>query len=502
MKVQPIRGVESTHLAHNYTKATNQTKQINNITDLNLLNKTHNQINFQGISSKESLDLVLKIPLEDRLASIFEKADKGDLILVGKKLNDAKTKMLECVENIEGIIKRVFYLPEEKQRGYLGFYINNDWEKEIVNLNDYEIKLLDSETLKSDILTPHDSYYVYENDLVSLPSNPDPLQIKSQPKVDLTGYRKNFCKAVDFTSIEKAEIEKLNRKVLSQLSREVKESSSKVTFKDVGGQDALITELKRSILYPVKYPEMYDSFDVNKGFILYGPPGTGKTHIARALANEADANFMSLNGLEMESKWVGETEDNWRELFEEAKQKQPTIMFIDEIDAIGKSRGGNDVHGDKALNQVLTLISDLDQSKDNIFIIGATNNFKALDKALTRSGRLSKHLEVKLPDLEGVKQIFEIHSAKKPLDRNINKEALTNKLYELKTSGSDIRYIINEAHIIGYDRAGIHEKMENGTICGKDKRNFRITQEDFDKAVQKFIETRNGSERKAIGFNK
>ena len=501
MKINPINNSTLNFQSNTYHRKKNKV-QNSNITDLNLLNKNYNSINFKGISSKESLELVMKIPLEDRLAAMFEKMDVGDLILIGKNLSNAKIKMLESIDNIEGLIRRVFYLPEEKYKGYLGFYLNHDWDKEVINLNDYEIKLVDGETLKSDYLTPHDSYYVYENDLVSLPTLKDALQIKSKPKVDLTGYRKNFCKAVDFSKVEKNEIEKLNRKVLSQLTREARETSSKVTFKDVGGQDELIKELKKSILYPMKYPEMYETFDINKGFILYGPPGTGKTHIARALANEADANFISLNGLEMESKWVGESEENWRTLFEEAKEKQPSIMFIDEIDAIGKSRGGNDVHGDKTLNQVLTLISDLDQSKDNIFVIGATNNFKALDKALTRSGRLSKHIEVKLPDLEGVKQIFEIHSRRKPLDKNIDKEALTKKLYDLKASGSDIRYIINEAHIIGYDRAGIHEKMEEQTITNRDKQNFRIIQEDFDNAIQKFIETRNGSERKAIGFNK
>ena len=369
-------------------------------------------------------------------------------------------------------------------------------------MNDFAIKLYDSESLKPEILTPHDSYYVYDNDFVAVPGNNNAIQILPNSKTDLSKYRKSFCRTFDYSEGMKSEVEKLNRKVISQLSREAKETSSKVTFKDVGGQDELIRELKRSILYPIKYPEMYESFDVNKGFILYGPPGTGKTHIARALANESEANFISLNGLEMESKWVGESEENWRTLFEEAKEKQPTIMFIDEIDAIGKKRGGVDTHGDKTLNQILTLISDLDQSRDNIFVIGATNNFKALDEAFIRSGRLSKHLEVKLPDLNGVKQIFDIHSAKKPLDKNIDKDALTKRLFDLKATGGDIRYIINEAHIIGYDRAGIHEKMENETITGRDKRNFRIIQDDFDKAIQKFIETRNGTERKAIGFNR
>ena len=502
MRILPINNVAGVNQQISTTKKTKNYKNSNVITDLNLLNKNYNQINFQGISPKESLELVQKIPLEDRLASMFEKMEKGDLILVGKNLSSAKIKMLECIDNIKESIKRVFYLPEQQYRGYMGFFMNKDGEREIINLNDVEIKLIDAETLKPEVLTINDSYYVYDNDLIHIPSNKEPIQIKEHPKVDLTGYRKNFCKAVDFSKMEQEVIEKYNRKILSQLSRETKEVQKKVTFKDVGGQDELIKELKRSILYPIKYPEMYESFDINKGFILYGPPGTGKTHIARALANEAEANFISLNGLEMESKWVGESEENWRTLFDEAKQKQPSIMFIDEIDAIGKSRGGTDVHGDKTLNQLLTLISDLDQSKDNLFIIGATNNFKSLDKALIRAGRLSKHIEVKLPDLNGTKQIFEIHSAKKPLDKKIDKEALINKLYDLKASGSDIRYIINEAHIIGFDRAGIHEKMEEGTICGKDKRAFKITQEDFDKAIQNFIETRNGSERKAIGFNK
>lgn len=500
MKINPINNIS---LNYNHSKINHNNKNIqySNMTDLNMLNRSYNQISF-GISPKESLDLVLKIPLEDRLASMFEKVEPGDLILVGKELSEAKKRMLKSTENINGLISRVFFLPEKKYNGYLGFYTNKEWNREILNLNDFELKLMDSKTLKTDYLTPYDSYYVFDDDLISMPGPKVAIQVKAAPKCDLTGYRKNFCKAVDFTKMEKSEIEKINKKMLSQLTREAKETSSKVTFKDVGGQDELIKELKRSILYPLKYPEMYETFDVNRGFILYGPPGTGKTHIARALSNEADANFISLNGLEMESKWVGESEENWRNLFEEAKQKQPSIIFIDEVDAIGKSRGGVDTHGDKTLNQVLTLISDLDQSKDNIFIFGATNNFKALDKALIRAGRLSKHLEVKLPNLNGVRQIFDIHSAKKPLDRNIDKEALIKKLYDLRTSGGDIRYIINEAHIIGYDRAGIHEKMENGTITFKDKRNFIILQEDFDKAIEKFKETRNGTEAKPIGFNK
>ena len=202
----------------------------------------------------------------------------------------------------------------------------------------------------------------------------------------------------------------------------------------------------------------------------------------------------------MESKWVGESEQNWRNLFDEAKQKQPTIMFIDEFDAIAKSRGGKDVYGDKVVNQILTLMTDLDNNAENVFVIGATNNFQALDSAIIRSGRFSKHLEVKMPDLDGTRKILDIHTSKKPIDRGLDKASLAKRLYELKASGADIKYIVNEAHSIGYDRAGIFEKMENGSLKGKDISSFKITNEDFDKAIAKFIETRKGSERRPIGF--
>ena len=189
-------------------------------------------------------------------------------------------------------------------------------------------------------------------------------------------------------------------------------------------------------------------------------------------------------------------------MFDDAIQKQPTIIFIDEIDAIAKERSGKDVYGDKVVNQILTLMTDLDNNNDSVFVIGATNNFKSLDKALIRSGRFSKHLEVKMPDLTGTKNIFEIHTSNKPLDRNLDKISLCRRLYDLKTSGADIKYIVNEAHSLAFERLGIYEKMENKTFSYKDLQRFWITQEDFDKAISKFVETRNGSKSRPIGFNK
>ena len=172
---------------------------------------------------------------------------------------------------------------------------------------------------------------------------------------------------------------------------------------------------------------------------------------------------------------------------------------MDEFDAVATNRSGKDVYGDKVVNQILTLMTDLDNNADNVFVIGATNNFKALDGAIVRSGRFSKHMEVKLPDLDGVKQIFEIHSESKPIDENVAKEALIKRLHEIGASGADIKYIINEAHSNGYQRAGIFEKMENKTLKTSDIKTFKIMQEDFDKAVKDFLESRD-AQRKPIGF--
>lgn len=496
MRINPI-SINQNYYASNSLK-NNRTLYNPTRSSSELSNHYYSPIKFSGIKNS-SLELVQQIPLSDRLASLFENFRLGDLILVGKDISEAKKAVYDASGNIKNVIKRAFFIPDDKLDGYLGFIKNplsNDTE--VINLNSKEISLLSNN--KTYPLKSKESFYVVPDDALIV--NGTTLKIKEKPKADLSGLRKNFSKAFDFINEAEPEIQRLNKKMISQLSKEVKKSPSKVTFKDVGGQDKLIEELKKSIIYPLRYPEGYENMDVNRGFILYGPPGTGKTHIARALANEADANFISLNGLELESKWVGESEENWRKLFDDAKSKQPSIIFVDEFDAVAKNRSGKDEYGDKVVNQILTLMSDIDNNAENVFVIGATNNFKALDSAITRSGRFSKHLEVKLPDPEGVRKIFEIHSQNKVIDKNVDIEKLLRRLYDINVSGADIKYIINEAHSNGYERAGIFEKMENKTLQTEDIKNFRILQEDFDKTINEFVQSKNSKTTKPIGFTK
>lgn len=467
-------------------------------TNYNQLMVNKKQINFTGVKNT-SLEFIKQLPLEDRLASLFENFQQGDLIITGKNIKEAKKALYETASLIKNVIKRTFFVEDNNIQGNLGFIKNKMNDIEVINANPFSINLLSGG--KSYELESNKSFYVVPNDILQIQESL--LTIKDKPKIDLSIYRKNFAKAFDFTNSVEPEIEKLNKKSISLLANEAGKTPSKVTFADVGGQDKLINEMKKSILYPIRYPRGYENIDVNHGFILYGPPGTGKTHIARALANEADANFISLNGLDLESKWVGESEANWRNLFAEAKENQPTIIFIDEFDAIARSRdNSSNEYGNRVVNQILTLMTDIDNEADNVFVIGATNNFKSLDSAITRSGRFGKHLEVKLPDLEGTKKILDIHTKKKPLDKSVDKEKLAQKLFDIKASGADIKYIVNEAHSYGYERAGIFQKMENKTLSNKDIDNFSITNEDINKALEDFTASREVNKRKPIGYNK
>ena len=242
--------------------------------------------------------------------------------------------------------------------------------------------------------------------------------------------------------------------------------------------------------------------DITRGYILYGPPGTGKTELCRALANESGMNYMYLSGTNFESKWVGESEANVRAWFDELKANQPSIGVIDEIDAIGKERGDMDPHGAKLVNQILTCMTDIYNENDDVFILGLTNKYDALDGALKRAERFSKHILVGAPDKDGVKEILKIHTKNRPLDNDINMDELSDKLFELKAVGSDIKFVSKLARENMMNRLGIYEKMENGTFADSDMLGAKITQEDFLNAIETFGNQHRHSKRNPIGFNK
>jgi transitional endoplasmic reticulum ATPase len=223
----------------------------------------------------------------------------------------------------------------------------------------------------------------------------------------------------------------------------------KVNWNDVGGLKYVKQNLKESVEWPLSKPDVFERMGITPptGILLYGPPGTGKTLLAKAIANESKANFISIKGPEVMSKWVGESEKAVRELFKKAKQVAPTIVFLDEIDAIAPRRGaysGSHVT-ESVVNQILTSIDGL-ESMEGVIIIGATNRPDILDTSLLRPGRFDRLLFVPAPDVEARKEIFKIHTKNMPLDKDVSLDELSNMTDGF--TGADIEGLCREAAML------------------------------------------------------
>jgi len=224
-----------------------------------------------------------------------------------------------------------------------------------------------------------------------------------------------------------------------------------VKWDDIGGLDLAKQELKEVVEWPLKKPEAFRRLGITppKGVLVFGPPGCGKTLLARAVATESEANFISVKGPELISKWVGESEKAIREVFRKARTAAPAIIFFDEIDALAPTRGaGGDgpgaVHNQRVISQLLTEMDGLESMKD-IVVIAATNRPELIDKALLRTGRFDRFVYVDAPDAESRKAIFEIYTANMPLADDVAKQF--GKLVEMTENyvGGDIEAICREA---------------------------------------------------------
>lgn len=459
----------------------------------------HRKTSFTGSEiNKAAIELAKQLPLEDRLASLFQVMQHGDFVLLGADFNKAQLALKKNLSKLRQAIRKEIFLPDGNIRSNFGFIKNISGDIEILNINDKNLSLITGgRTYK---LEPGNSFYVINNDTVQYAD--DVLHIKDKPKVDLSFSRPIFSQVLDFDKEVQESLAKLNeRTVAKQISR-VQGAPAKITFADIGGQDKAIEELKKGILFPIRYPSAYTGDDITRGFILHGPAGTGKTALCRALANESDANYNYISGTSFQNKYVGESEANVRAFFDELKQNQPSIGVIDEIDAVGAERGDNDVYGAKLVDQILTCMTDIYDSNDNVFILGLTNKYSALDNALRRAERFSKHILIGEPDRAGVDAILRIHTKNKPLDKDINFDELVDKIYEAKAVGGDIKYMTKLARENMMKRLGIYEKMENGTFKESDMKNAGITQEDFLAAIADFKSQHRANGRKPIGFGK
>jgi transitional endoplasmic reticulum ATPase len=266
--------------------------------------------------------------------------------------------------------------------------------------------------------------------------------------------------------------------------REVLVEVPNVKWTDIGGLKDVKEELQEAVEWPLKYPEFFEHMNTDppKGVLLYGPPGTGKTMLAKAVANESEANFISIKGPELLSKWVGESERGVREVFRKARQASPTIIFFDELDSITPIRGGyGDSHvTERVISQILTELDGLEELKQ-VVVIGATNRLDMVDPALLRPGRFDKLLNVPVSDLEARKEILKIHLQNKPLAKDVNADQLAEKTEGY--SGADLAALCNTASMLV-----IKEHITKSKIIEKAKeklKGLKISMRDFEKTLEK-----------------
>ena len=232
--------------------------------------------------------------------------------------------------------------------------------------------------------------------------------------------------------------------------REVLVQVPNVSWDDVGGLDDAKQELKEAVEWPLKYPDKFEKFGIKppKGTLLYGIPGTGKTLLAKAVANESDANFIAIKGPELLSKWVGESEKGVREVFRKARQTAPTVIFFDEIDSIASNRGaeaGDSGVTKRVVNQLLTEMDGLEEL-DDVAIIAATNRPDILDPGLVRPGRFDRHIKVDTPDEESRLAIFKVHTKDMPLAEDVKLSRLAKNTEGYV--GADIESVCREAAML------------------------------------------------------
>src|SRR3990172_5839641 len=257
------------------------------------------------------------------------------------------------------------------------------------------------------------------------------------------------------------------------------EKKTRVTYEEIGGLKAQTKRMREIVELPLRHPEVFIRFGIepHSGILLYGPPGCGKTLIAKVLASESEANFYSINGPEIMNKYYGETEAKLRDIFKEAKENSPSVIFIDEIDAIAPKR--EEAYGDvekRVVAQLLALMDGLTE-RGNVIVLGATNRPESVDPALRRPGRFDREIEISVPNVDGRLEILHIHTRGMPLAEDVDLKTLAAELHGY--TGADIKSLCREAAMKSLRNYLPEIDMETEKISSEILQSMRVSLQDL-----------------------
>src|ERR687894_923266 len=359
-----------------------------------------------------------------------------------------------------------------------------------VGVNDQiEVKRVESKDAKSITFAPTEPLRIvgaeeylaeYLNGQLMTKGDTIPLNVMGQ-RVDLVVISTNPSGPVIVNESTKVTVSEESAKAV-QVSKEGGVPS--ITYEDIGGLGNAVGRVREMIELPLRHPELFKRLGVEapKGVLLHGPPGTGKTLLAKAVANETNANFYTIGGPEIMSKFYGESEEKLRNVFEQAEKNAPSIIFIDEIDSIAPKR--EEVSGEVERRIVAQLLSLMDglKARGKVVVIGATNRINAIDPALRRPGRFDREIEIGVPDRDGRLDILQIHTRGMPLDKDVNLERLADITHGFV--GADLHALAKEAGIRALRKILPEIDLSSESIPVETLRKIIVTMQDFMDVVQ------------------